>query len=178
MEAYVRGDAMAFERLFATLAPALRAFFVRSVGNASDAEDLMQTTLLKVHGSRDRWRRGARLRPWVFTIAARVRSDWLRRRGRALEDPLEDEEPASPAADTDAVTASLSHEREERVRAAIDSLTESQRMIVHLHRFEGLTFGEIGKALGISEGAAKLRAFRAYERLRKLLLDLVAQSSA
>lgn len=178
MEAYVKGDGMAFERLFATLAPALRAFFLRSVGNASDAEDLMQTTLLKVHGSRDRWRQGARLRPWIFTIAARVRSDWLRRRGRALEDPLDDEEPAAPAPETDAVTASLGREREERVRAAIDSLTESQRIIVHLHRFEDLTFAEIGKALGMSEGAAKLRAFRAYDRLRKLLLDLVAETPA
>ncbi len=60
----------------------------------------------------------------------------------------------------------------------MDSLAESQRVIVHLHRFEELTFGEIGKVLGISEGAAKLRAFRAYEQLRKLLLDLVAESSA
>lgn len=176
MEAYVRGDATAFERLFATLAPALRAFFVRSVGNVSDAEDLVQTTLLKIHGARDRWRRGERLRPWVFTIAARARSDWLRRRGRALEDPLGDEEvPSEPSAEA---AEPLDREREERVRSAIDSLTESQRTIVHLHRFEGLTFREIGKALGISEGAAKLRAFRAYEHLRRLLLDLVAEGQS
>lgn len=179
MEAYVRGDATAFERLFATLAPSLRAFFVRAVGNAADADDLVQTTLLKLHGARDRWRRGERLRPWVFTIAARVRSDWLRRKGRALEDPLDDEHDPSPSAvDADAVAESLVRERSERVRAAVDSLGESQRVIVHLHRFEGLTFAEIGKALGISEGAAKLRAFRAYEQLRTLLGDLVAEGSA
>lgn len=176
MEAYVRGDAAAFERLFATLAPALRAFFRRSVGSAADAEDLMQTTLLKVHGARDRWRRGERLRPWVFTIAARVRYDWARRRGRANEGPLDDEDPPA-AVDAEEAAGSIARERAERVRAAIDGLSESQRTIVHLHRFEGLTFGEIGKILGISEGAAKLRAFRAYEQLRKVLLDLVAESS-
>ena len=38
-------------------------------------------------------------------------------------------------------------------------------------------FAEIGKILGISEGAAKLRAFRAYEELRKRLGDLVEEES-
>ncbi len=177
MDAYVRGDAAAFERLFATLAPALRAFFLRSVASAADAEDLMQTTLLKLHGARDRWRRGKPLRPWVFTIAARVRCDWLRRKGRAAEDPLAEEEPA-PALEADEATGAGARERAERVRAAVEALSEPQRVIVQLHRFEGLSFREIGSALGISEGAAKLRAFRAYEQLRRALLDLAAESSA
>ena len=43
---------------------------------------------------------------------------------------------------------------------------EPQRVVVHLHRFEELSFAEIGRVLGISEGAAKLRAFRAYGQLR------------
>jgi len=178
MEAYVRGDDAAFDRLFGLLARSLRAFFVRLVGNAADAEDLMQTTLLKVHGAREHWRRGERLRPWVFTIAARVRIDWLRRKGRVLEEQVDEEDLPHLAAPADAGDGFMARERAERVRAAVDSLGEPQRTIVHLHRFEGLTFSEIGRVLGISEGAAKLRAFRAYEQLRKLLLDLVAESAA
>lgn len=177
MQAYVSGDGAAFERLFRMLAPSLRAFFLRSVGSASDAEDLMQTTLLRIHGARDRWRRGERLRPWVFTIAARVRSDWFRRKGRSLESPLEDEGVEEPATGADAPDPAEG-DRAERVRAAVDRLSETQRMIVHLHKFEGLTFREIGSVLGISEGAAKLRAFRAYDRLRRQLVDLVAEGSA
>ena len=60
---------------------------------------------------------------------------------------------------------------------ALESLTEPQRVVVHLHRFEGLGFAEIGRILGISEGAAKLRAFRAYEALRKRLGDLVEEGA-
>ena len=60
-------------------------------------------------------------------------------------------------------------QRIERVRAALEALPESQRAIVHLHRYEGLTFAEIARVLGTTEGAVKLRAFRAYERLRKQL---------
>ena len=177
MEAYVKGDDAAFERLFGLLAPSLRAFFLRSVGNVADAEDLMQTTLLKVHGARDHWRRGERLRPWLFTIAARVRIDWLRRKGRVLEEQADEEDPPQPVALADEGDSFLARERAERVRAAVDSLGEPQRTIVHLHRFEGLTFAEIGRVLGLSEGAAKLRAFRAYEQLRKLLLDVVAEGA-
>ena len=174
MEAYVGGDAEAFDRLFRSLAPSIHAFFVRSVGRGPAAEDLLQTTFLKLHGARRSWRRGERLRPWVFTIAGRVRIDWLRRQGR----PEEEGDPdslADPEGRGDPADAVLAHERAERVRAALESLAEPQRVVVHLHRFEELGFAEIGRVLGISEGAAKLRAFRAYGQLRSALADLVTE---
>ena len=61
------------------------------------------------------------------------------------------------------------------MRAALEALPEAQRTVVHLHRFEELSFAAIGGVLGISEGAAKLRAFRAYELLRRALSDLVRE---
>ncbi len=178
MQAYVEGDAEAFERLFASLAPSLRAFFGRSVRDATLAEDLVQTTLLKLHGARRSWRRGERLRPWVFGIAGHVRADWLRTQGRVQTDALDEEELPAPPSYPDPMAALGQRERTERVHAALDSLPESQRIVVHLHRFEGLGFAEIGRVLGISEGAAKLRAFRAYEELRKRLSDLVVEESS
>ncbi len=174
MEAYVAGDAGAFERLFRSLAPSIHAFFARSVGRVAVAEDLLQTTFLKIHAARGSWRRGQRLRPWVFTIAARVRVDWLRRQGRT-EREIDEDGVAEPEPRSDPAGAVLAQERAERVRAALESLSEPQRLVVHLHRFEGLSFGEIGKVLGISEGAAKLRAFRGYAQLRSLLADLVSE---
>jgi RNA polymerase sigma-70 factor (ECF subfamily) len=173
MEAYVTGDADAFERLFRSLAPSIHAFFVRSVGRGAVAEDLLQTTFLKLHGARARWRTGERLRPWVFTIAARVRLDWLRTQGRS-EEAIDDDLLAGPEHRDDPTDASMLHERAERVQSALDRLAEPQRVVVHLHRFEDLSFAEIGRVLGISEGAARVRAFRAYARLRTLLADLVA----
>ena len=174
MEAYVAGDARAFEALFRSLAPSIHAFLVRSVGSGAAAEDLLQTTFMKMHAARGSWRRGERLRPWLFTIAARVRLDWLRRRGRA-EEEIDEDAIAVPEPRDDPGEAAAAEERAERVRGALDSLPEPQRVVVHLHRFEGLSFGEIGRVLGISEGAAKLRAFRAYGQLRALLGDLVSE---
>lgn len=175
MEAYVAGDAGAFERLFRSLAPSIHAFFARSVGRGGVAEDLMQTTFLKLHAARGSWRRGERLRPWVFTIAARVRVDWLRRQGRTDRELAGDGGAELTEARSDPAGAVLAKERAERVHAALESLPEPQRLVVHLHRFEGMTFGEIGTVLAISEGAAKLRAFRGYAALRSLLADLVSE---
>jgi len=60
----------------------------------------------------------------------------------------------------------------ERVRRALDALPESQRAVVHLHRYEGLTFAQVAAVLGTSEVAVRGRAFRAYGQLRKQLADL------
>jgi RNA polymerase sigma-70 factor (ECF subfamily) len=173
MEAYVSGDVGAFERLFRSLAPSIRAFFARSVGQGAIAEDLLQTTFLKIHAARRSWRSGERLRPWAFTIAARVRVDWLRREGRT-EVGMDEDGVADPDQGGDPGASFIEEERVERVRAALERLSEPQRVVVHLHRFEGLSFADVGRVLGISEGAAKLRAFRAYAQLRTLLSDLVA----
>lgn len=64
--------------------------------------------------------------------------------------------------------------RSARTRAR---LPEAQRVVVHLHRFEGLRFADVGAALGISEEAAKVRAFRAYAALRTQLADLAEDRS-
>jgi RNA polymerase sigma factor (sigma-70 family) len=173
MEAYAAGDAESFQRLFRAVAPSIHAFFLRSAARGA-ADDLLQTTFLKVHAARRSWRPGERLRPWLFTIAARVRADWLRRHGRH-DAELDEEAEAGPDPRPDPAAEALARERAERVKQALDALPEAQRVVVHLHRFEDLSFPEIGRILGITEGAAKLRAFRGYARLRALLTDIVAE---
>jgi RNA polymerase sigma-70 factor (ECF subfamily) len=172
MQAYVEGDADAFQRLFSSLAPAVHAFFARAVSERSAVDDLTQTTFLKVHAARRLWRRGERVRPWVFTIAARVRVDWLRARGRSASEPLDDGVAEVAGEAIDPVVEIDLRQRDERVREALEALPESQRIVVHLHRIEGLGFADIGRILGISEGAARVRAFRANEELRTRLRDL------
>lgn len=173
MEAYSAGDRRAFDALFSRLAPRLHAFFARSFGRGATAEDCLQVTFTKLHAARATFRPGARVRPWVFAIAARVRLDELRKRYRLSAEASEEaiDEVARP--EPDAVPLAEQRQIASRVRAAVDALPESQRVVVQLHRFEGLTFGEIGEALGVSEGAVRIRAFRAYDTLRGKLADLV-----
>ena len=174
MSAYVAGDARAFEKLFARLAPRVHGFFLRSFREQSVADDLLQVTFMKVHRARDQYRRDLKVAPWVFTIAARVRLDELRRRMRLPEDADEEalaraDEAASSAADPEPVGSDV----QEMVRAALSRLPETQRTVIHLHRYEGMTFSEIARVLGTTPGAVKLRAFRGYETLRVQLKGLL-----
>jgi RNA polymerase sigma factor (sigma-70 family) len=176
MSRYLAGDRQAFELLFTRLAPRVYGFFMRSFREPTLAEELVQATFLHMHRSRATFRVGLPVRPWVFTIAARVRRDELRRRYRLKEDC--DEDALERAETAMAMTAAGSGdegqgERAARVRQAIDRLPESQRVVVQLHRFEGLTFAQIAEVLGTTALAVRARAFRAYETLRVELADLV-----
>jgi RNA polymerase sigma-70 factor (ECF subfamily) len=174
MAAYVAGDGRAFEQLFARLAPRLHRFFRRSFGAEATADDLLQITFLKLHKARDTYRPDMRVAPWAFAIAARVRLDEFRKRKRLAEDGDEealaraDEARAAEGRDDEAIDGDTA----EAVRRAVEALPESQRVVVHLNRFEGLTFAEIARVLGTTEGAVKLRAFRAYAALRQALAPL------
>jgi RNA polymerase sigma-70 factor, ECF subfamily len=173
MAQYAAGDQVAFQRLFALLAPRIRAFFLRSFSeDATVAEDLTQTTFLKLHRARTSYRPELPLKSWVFTIAAGVRRDELRRRYRLPphvgEAELEQAE-SRLASETAAVADLDGGGKAEAVRAAIKRLPESQRVVVHLHRYEELTFEQIADVLGTTPGAVRVRASRAYERLREEL---------
>jgi RNA polymerase sigma-70 factor (ECF subfamily) len=115
-----------------------------------------------------------RVAPWAFAIAARVRLDEFRKRKRLAEDG--DEEALARADETRAAEArddgAIDGDTAEAVRRAVDALPESQRVVIHLNRFEGMTFAEIARVLGTTEGAVKLRAFRAYAALREALAPL------
>ena len=132
----------------------------------------MQETFLKIHRGRASFLPTLPLRPWVFTIAAHVRQDELRRRYRLREDCGEEE--LVKAEERRAIEVAADGEssvdaRQDALAAALARLPESQRVVLTLHRFEGLGFREIGAILGTSEVAARGRAFRAYEQLRKAL---------
>jgi RNA polymerase sigma-70 factor (ECF subfamily) len=65
----------------------------------------------------------------------------------------------------------LRQEEADRVRAALAQLAEGDREVLVLRYLEGLSNPDIAAALGISEGAVKMRHLRALERLRGLLAD-------
>lgn len=164
MERYARtGDRAAFSVLFARFAPRLLGLFRRSTGDVALAQDLVQQTFLHIHRARRDFRRGAKVRPWVFAIAMNVRREHFRRAARRPETPL-DPTRHQPSQPPDASTAT-----ERAVRRALAQLPEAQREVVLLHYYEGLSMQEVAQTVGASRSAVKVRAHRAYKVLRDIL---------
>lgn len=177
MEDYINGKTEAFQDLFSLLGPRVKRFFLRKFKNEAIADDMQQITFMKLHRARHSYKLGEPLRPWLFTIAARVRIDELRK-NRHFEDGSDEQ-----LNQADVKNAMLNaYERDpiekadlaKKVRSALNTLPESQQNVVRLHRYDGLTFKEIANELDLSEAAVKLRAFRAYGHLRKQLSPIAS----
>lgn len=171
MEAYVDGDAAAFRVLFDRHAAVLFRLARRRLSSDDDARDVVQQTLLQVHRARNDFRRGAKLRPWLFTIAMNLVREHYRKHQRRREQPL-DSAPATAEPTDEPEELERTRERAARVRAALATLPESQREVIELHWFDNSPYEEIAMIVGASVAAVRVRAHRGYERLRQILPEL------
>ena len=148
--------------------PQLRALFgmaYRLTGNAHDAEDLVQETMLRAHRSFHRYRRGTNARAWLFTILNRLRTDALRRRGRRPETvELTDDGP--PVAPTHEAALTSGHEE---VTRALEALPETFRAAVVLRDIEEYSYAEIARVLEVPVGTVMSRIHRGRALLRRSL---------
>lgn len=163
MDQYTAGNSAAFNELFRRFVPRLTRFLTPIVGESS-APDLVQLTFLKLHENRHRYRVGAKVSTWVFTIAKNAAYDVLRSAPRRREVFDED---AGKNVPQDAPMRDLW--RDARLRAALDQLPQEQRDVLVLYWFGDLSFDEVASVIGITSPAARARAYRAYETLRQQL---------
>lgn len=147
-----------FEEYVAARRPALLRTAYLLTGNAHDAEDLIQTTLLKAV---PHWHRiGAAPEAYLRKVLAHeATSRWRRRRWRetSTDAPPEDAQPA------------VDHAVREDLRRALMSLAPRQRAVIVLRYYDDLTEVETAKALGVSVGTVKSQARDALARLRGIV---------
>jgi RNA polymerase sigma-70 factor (ECF subfamily) len=165
MAAYTAGDESAFAQLFDRYSESLRVFFMRSC-HCGEEPDLVQRVFMQLHRHREQFDASLRLRPWLYAIAWSVKHDHLRERRRRPLDGVEyDDSVGLPADDWSPEEA----DRRQQLRAAVESLPAAQRTAIQLHWFEGLSFPEVARELGLSVTVVKVRAHRGYCRLRDVL---------
>lgn len=166
--AYRRGDQAAARLVFGEIELAVKGFYRARMGAGTpEADDLTQICLLKLHFSRDRFDPEQSLKTWVFTIASRCLIDHWRKLGArpeaALDRELFEEIPEQN------LQHDLKFEFQEGLEKALNALKPTDRSIVYLYGVEGLSMAEIAQAVGLSEGAVKVRAHRSYVKLRERL---------
>lgn len=171
MARYAEGHDAAFGEIFNALSPRLLAFLRRLCGSPELAHDLVQETFLRMHRARGSFVPGSAVVPWAYAIARNCFVSHARslksRAGRSAVD-IADHEIAA-GLDSDAEETAAVRQSAELVERTLSQMSVTNREAFILIRFEGQSVAEAAQILGASEGAVKLRAFRAYEILRAAL---------
>ena len=146
----------------------LRAVAYRMLGSASEAEDAVQETWLRL--ARSDARAIDNLSGWLTTVVARVCLDMLRQRKSRREDPLEMEGPDEVADET----AGVDPERELAMADAVglallvvlEKLAPAERIAFVLHDMFDLSFDDIAPIVERTPVAARQLASRARRRVQ------------
>ncbi len=153
-----------FHRDLMPHADALYGFALKLCKNPSDAEDLVQDTLLKAFGALERTPTDSHYKGWLFTI---LRNTWLsrmRRTGR-VETTAEPPDVAAPEPEPP-VTRDVF---DDVVAQALERLPEPQRTAVVLCDVEDMPYDVIAKILDCPIGTVRSRIFHARRALREAL---------
>ncbi len=144
--------------------PALRAFAWSLSHNGSDADDLVQDTLIKAWSNRDKFEPGTNLRAWLFTILRNTYYTQIIRRRREVRD--ETGEYANnmrtpPTQDWSIAMRAL--------QAGLAQLPDEHREALILVGAAGLSYEEAAEICGCALGTIKSRVNRARARLLKIM---------
>jgi RNA polymerase sigma factor (sigma-70 family) len=163
VERAIAGDEMAFARIVADHHEdmARMAYFV--CGDLDIAEEAEQSAWAIAYRRLKDLREPDRLRPWLMSIAANEARQLIRSRGRRRVRELSLGDQARPRATDDVALIDLAN--------AIGRLDPRDRAIVGLRFVGGFESAEIGRAIGMTASAVRVRLHRALERLRRDLGD-------
>ena len=173
------GSEAAFRTIVIAYMPLMLAAARRVLRNNSDAQDAVQEAFTSAYRRLDTVRDRESLAPWLRQIAVNAAISKWRQRRRQGEEPIDDLLPkfddvgwrvTAPGEPTSNAEEDLSREETRAaIRAAIDRLPETHRMVLLLRDIEELSTAEAAAHLGIEENALKVRLHRARAALRTLL---------
>ena len=165
MRAGNAGDPESYRRLLLQLTPVLRAVARRGLASAgmadTDAEDVVQETLLAIHLKRRSWDEDAPFGPWLRAIARHKMIDVLRRRGHRISVPIDDfsEVLADGGAEPDMLVADVGRH--------LEDLPPGQRDVVRAIAVDGSSVTQAAARLSMTNGAARVALHRGLAALAR-----------
>lgn len=168
------GDAAAFGVLVARHTPALLRLVVHTLGNADDAEDIVQDTFLQAYHALHAFRGEASLGTWLGRIALRrCQERWAKehRRHEIAEARRVDLLWENPDYTVDPQAVAEAAERRSVLDAALARLPATMRLAVLLHDAEGLSMAEVAILTEAPLSTAKSRVRRGRAMLVTVLAD-------
>jgi RNA polymerase sigma-70 factor (ECF subfamily) len=167
--AALAGDAAAYRLFLDTISLRLRGYLRQMLARAgrsepSEAEDVLQETLLALHLSRHTYDPASPVTAWAHAIARYKLVDHLRRSGRhAANLPIDEEAFQLAAPDSAVPDARLDLER------AMQALPDRTRALIDRVKIQGTSVAEAANAAGMTETAAKVAIHRGLQAMAKFL---------
>jgi RNA polymerase sigma-70 factor, ECF subfamily len=156
-----KGDNKAFKSLYDHYAPFVWRVVYRSAGDDREAaEEIVQETFIRIHGSLKSYRGSSSLGTWIYRIAFNASQSFLAKRAkqRATVVPFADDRP-------DPYRLAEVYEAHDLVKAILDELTVEDRFLLVAREIDGLTFEEIADISGKTSEALRTRMSRMKERI-------------
>lgn len=174
-----QGDLSAFDQLITLHREKIYMQNCYMVQNPEDALDLTQDTFLRAWKSLDRFDGKVPFLAWVRRIATNVSIDLCRRRKRRPQTELElgpmRIDAASRTTPSSGEVPGSGLDRREirrRIDVALETLSPDHRAVIILREIEELSYEEIARHLGCSQGTVMSRLFHARKKLQAQLNDL------
>jgi RNA polymerase sigma-70 factor (ECF subfamily) len=166
-----RGDDTAFQRLVDRHGPRLLRLATWMLGNAADAEDVVQETLAAAFRGLGGFRGRSSVKTWLSRIlikrVARLRRYRRVRRALSLEQVLGRAGAASSRGPAETARADVRMD----VAAVLTKLSQDHRSVIVLREMQGMSYEEMSEVLAVPRGTVESRLFRARQKLRELLKD-------
>jgi len=183
IRAVQQGDQDAFEQLVRAYDQSVLRVAMNLLRSSEDARDVYQEAFLRVYRNIHTFRFDCSFHTWLYRIVTNICLDHLRKRKVRREEPAVVETTDGPVDRMDTFEQEAAHADPERrmwnrqlgdrIAAALAELTARERMVFELRHYQGLRLRTIGEMLGTSEEAAKNCLFRATQKMRGVLGDLV-----
>lgn len=158
-----KGDTKAQFELYKVYYKPMYNVCLRMVGNAVEAEDVMQEAFLKAFTKIDTYEGVVSFGAWLKRIVINRSLDYLKKRKVKFEEINE----KIPEEEPEGIVISEVHT--EYLKKAIQQLPDGYRVVLTLFLLEGYDHEEIAQILGISNGSSRSQYLRAKIKLRELL---------
>ena len=142
----------------------------RMVQSHDDANDVLQNTFLKAWSSIENFRGDAKLSTWLYKIAINESITFLDRERKRLSISIDDQE-ADLARTIEAAPHFDGDELQRKLRIAIASLPEKQRLVFNMKYFDDMKYEDMSNILGTSVGALKASYHLAVKKIESFFSE-------
>jgi RNA polymerase sigma-70 factor (ECF subfamily) len=178
VEAALRGDQRAYERLVAKYRDALRRHVGRLVRDAAEVDDLVQEAFIKAFASLPSYSADYAFSTWLYKIATNHAIDYLRRKKLptySIDKPLQTKDGELQVELPDTTYRPDRHivadQRNALIAEAIAQLPEKYHRVIVMRHQQERSYEEIATELDLPLGTVKAHIFRARALLYKYLKD-------